>query len=148
MNRREVISRLRAELVKRRNALRRVFAGDLSLLETPHATPVDKPVDSGLLGSEISFGLAEAESCELARIENALETMQTGKYGVCENCKVEIPLIRLKALPSATLCIKCQREAEKGADHAVNVDWSKLLLLETSSPDREVLIDDVELDAT
>ena len=56
------------------------------------------------------------ESRELANIERALEQMREGNYGVCELCSSSIPLARLQALPYATTCINCQREAEESGD--------------------------------
>jgi len=46
------------------------------------------------------------------RIGEALERMEQGEYGKCEDCGREIGLERLEALPYTTLCIECQREEE------------------------------------
>ena len=61
---------------------------------------------------ELNSQLAAAESRELAQIDNALQSIREGSYGVCESCASAIPLARLEAIPYATLCIKCQRAAE------------------------------------
>ena len=37
----------------------------------------------------------------------ALNRIRDGQYGTCANCCVEIAPARLKALPTATLCINC-----------------------------------------
>lgn len=39
---------------------------------------------------------------------DALERMEKGTYGICENCKKEISIERLKANPSARTCIECK----------------------------------------
>ncbi|MCR4414944.1 MAG: TraR/DksA C4-type zinc finger protein, partial [Thermoguttaceae bacterium] len=58
-----------------------------------------------------------------------------------------IPLARLHALPYATLCIKCQREAEReGTGGLADVDWSKLL--DSGSHDVDLSISDIELDVS
>lgn len=44
---------------------------------------------------------------QLQDIIDALEKMETGAYGICENCQKEIPLERLMVNPSAKLCIEC-----------------------------------------
>jgi DnaK suppressor protein len=62
---------------------------------------------------EISSQLAEVESRELASIENALDRMKSGQYGLCEVCNCRIPMARLNALPYATMCIGCQRDVER-----------------------------------
>jgi YteA family regulatory protein len=46
------------------------------------------------------------------RVNEALEWIETGKYGICKNCGREIDLERLEAVPYTTLCIECQREEE------------------------------------
>ena len=65
---------------------------------------VDAAYDSAQ--DEISSQLAEVESRELASIENALERMKAGTYGLCEVCSGKIPMARLHALPYATMCIE------------------------------------------
>ncbi len=44
---------------------------------------------------------------KLQVILEALEKMEKGTYGFCENCQKEIPLDRLRANPSAKTCITC-----------------------------------------
>ena len=115
MARKDSLQALRGILVRRRDALRSALAGDLSLLkELRSESPgdlVDAAYDSAQ--DEISSQLAEVESRELASIENALDRMRAGQYGVCEVCNGKIPLARLNALPYATMCIACQRELER-----------------------------------
>ncbi len=115
MARKDALAKMRAILVKRRDALRSALAGDLTLLkELRSQSPgdlVDAAYDSAQ--DEISSQLAEVESRELASIENALERMQEGSYGQCEVCGGRIPVARLQALPYATMCIGCQREIER-----------------------------------
>lgn len=43
----------------------------------------------------------------LQEIIAALDRMEKGTYGFCENCQKEIEIDRLKANPAATTCIKC-----------------------------------------
>jgi len=149
MSRKDAILNMRQVLVKRRDALRKALAGDLSLLKELKAQTSGDVVDAALdsVQDEISSQLAEVESRELARIEYALERMRNGQYGICEGCGSNIPMARLNALPYATFCIKCQREAERqGATSAADVDWSRLL--DTPSGDAEVTINDIELDVS
>jgi DnaK suppressor protein len=132
-NRKEAMLSMHKVLIKRRDALRKALAGDLSLLNS--------------VQDEISSQLAEVESRELARIENALQRMRDGHYGSCETCGCSIPMARLNALPYATLCIKCQREAEQeGAPSRMDVDWSRLLDVNTQEAD--LSINDIELDVS
>ena len=46
------------------------------------------------------------------QVKKALSRMKKGKYGVCEECGVQIDPARLKVDPSATLCLQCQEKKE------------------------------------
>ena len=149
MSRKEAILSMRQVLVKRRDALRKALQGDLSLLKELRAQTSGDMVDAALdsVQDEISSQLAEVESRELTRIEYALERMRHGQFGVCEGCNTAIPMARLNALPYATLCIKCQREAESqgsAGNGSNDVDWSRLL--DSSSGDSDLSINDIEID--
>jgi len=60
--------------------------------------------------------IAKAED-RLNEIHAAFERLDAGTYGICEKCRSEIELARLRALPSAALCADRQkaRPAERGA---------------------------------
>jgi len=49
----------------------------------------------------------------IREIDTALERLATGNYGECENCGMDIGLGRLRALPTATLCVECATTREK-----------------------------------
>ncbi len=56
------------------------------------------------------MGITETLEKKLKEINDALNRMESGTYGICENClKEEIPLDRLKAYPAASTCLKCQK---------------------------------------
>ena len=128
MARKDLILKLRATLVLRRDALRKALAGDLSLLKSlPEQTGGDV-VDAALdaASDEISSQLAEVESRELAQIEAALERIREGTYGLCDVCGGKIPQARLTALPYAVTCIDCQRASET-AGPGVAGDWGNVV---------------------
>jgi len=118
MARKEAVSQLRQILIRRRDALRKALAGDLSSLKELRQQTSGDMMDAAMdtAQDEISSQLAEVESRELAHIDTALERMRHGDYGTCDGCGHGIPLARLQALPYATMCINCQREAEKNGD--------------------------------
>ena len=80
MTRKEAVLNMHQVLIKRRDALRKALAGDLSLLKELRAQASGDVVDAALdsVQDEISSQLAEVESRELARIEVALERMCDG----------------------------------------------------------------------
>lgn len=130
MARKESILKMRDLLMKRRDALRRVLAGEVSSLKSLRGQKGGDLVDAALdaVQDEISSKLAEAESRELANIEIALERIRSGSYGLCEVCGGKIPLARLNALPYATSCIECQRANENAGGAAIlGGDWSRVL---------------------
>ncbi len=142
MSRKDAILVMRQNLLGRRVALQKALAGDLSSLAELGAHVPGDMVDGALVSvqHEVSSRLAEGESHKLRQIECALERTREGRFGVCEGCGANIPPARLNALPYATYCITCQREAERqGATSAADVDWSRLL--DPSDKDREVSIE-------
>lgn len=50
---------------------------------------------------------------ELADVENALQRLDAGTYGICEACGKPIGDERLEALPATRFCLKDQAEAER-----------------------------------
>jgi DnaK suppressor protein len=44
----------------------------------------------------------------IKKIEEAIATIDSGEYGFCETCGVEIGVQRLEARPTATLCVDCK----------------------------------------
>jgi DnaK suppressor protein len=48
----------------------------------------------------------------LKKIDQAILRLEEGTYGRCQECDIEIPAPRLRALPFAALCRDCQEEAE------------------------------------
>jgi RNA polymerase-binding transcription factor DksA len=65
--------------------------------------------DSGQVTAERGEvdALAGSLSENLAEIEAALEKLEAGTYGQCEDCGQAIAPARLEAMPSARLCIAC-----------------------------------------
>ncbi len=60
---------------------------------------------------EHQLGFSEAKLLE--KIEYALQQLEDGTYGICDECKKEINIERLKAKPSVSLCIECQSKKEQ-----------------------------------
>lgn len=63
--------------------------------------------------TEMGFMVASIESASVAEIENALERIEEGTYGQCASCGEKIPEARMKAMPFATLCVKCKEHEER-----------------------------------
>ena len=52
---------------------------------------------------------------EIATVEHALEKIEKGTYGLCDNCGKKIAPERLEALPQASLCLNCKALLTKNA---------------------------------
>jgi DnaK suppressor protein len=63
---------------------------------------------------ELDEGLEEGAQQTLTQIDRALAKLDDGTYGMCERCGKAISEERLRARPSATLCIDDQRLADRG----------------------------------
>ncbi|MDF1667896.1 MAG: TraR/DksA C4-type zinc finger protein, partial [Planctomycetota bacterium] len=67
--------------------------------------------------NETTFKILELESDNLGQIDDALERIEAGTYGICEECKEPVGIERLKALPFTPLCISCKRLQESSYDY-------------------------------
>lgn len=63
---------------------------------------------------ELNFSLSDTDREILVAIEEALNRMNAGAYGVCTNCQTVIGEKRLAAVPWTRFCIDCQELQEKG----------------------------------
>lgn len=76
------------------------------------------PIHMADLGSdnyeqEFTLSLMESEGGTLEKIEAALERIEEGTYGQCEECGAKIPKTRLNAIPYALMCVKCASHSEQ-----------------------------------
>lgn len=62
--------------------------------------------------SEVEDRVQEDERNLVEKIDFALRRIETGSYGLCTGCGTSIPLARLEAKPSVSLCIACQEEKD------------------------------------
>jgi len=62
---------------------------------------------------EFSLGLASSDREVLYELDDAIKKIEDGTFGLCEECKSLITKARLKAVPYARLCVKCQSKREK-----------------------------------
>ncbi len=110
MTRDQFISSAEKILRTRRAALLRLVHNEIDQLRMSDAFEVRDQIDEAIDDEfqSVSSGLAEIESRELERIEHALKRLQEGKYGICEECNRRIPVARLRLIPWATKCVRCQ----------------------------------------
>lgn len=87
-----------------------------ALLSGP-ADPVEvrDPEEWGRTSAEqdVDLALIEMQADTCRRIDEALQRLENGTYGACEECDEQIPAARLQALPFAKLCLTCQELQEE-----------------------------------
>ena len=76
------------------------------------------PIHMADLGSdnyeqEFTLGLIENEEGTLGAIDQALERIEDGTYGLCDECAVKIPKSRLNVIPYSALCVRCAESLER-----------------------------------
>jgi DnaK suppressor protein len=73
------------------------------------------PTDRATQESDRNFELRirDRERKLINKIKDALDRIDSGEFGVCEECGDEISEARLKVRPVTTLCINCKMEAEQ-----------------------------------
>ena len=73
------------------------------------------PNDRASLESDRNFTLRirDRERKLISKIEKAMQRIEEGSFGICEECGCEISARRLEARPVTTLCIKCKEEQER-----------------------------------
>jgi DnaK suppressor protein len=116
-NRRKFLTELRQQLLDMKTKL-------LEEMELESKAEREANKDEGLdtydLASEerdreISFILSDRERSKVKNIDDALERMDEGSYGVCDACGLEIAEERLSAMPFTRLCRDCQQDQEREA---------------------------------
>jgi DnaK suppressor protein len=71
--------------------------------------------DQAVMENEIALALRfrTREKFLIQKIQQSLEDIDTGEYGICEICGNPIAVKRLKIRPVARHCIYCKTEMEK-----------------------------------
>jgi DnaK suppressor protein len=66
----------------------------------------------------VSLRLNRLDYVQLKLIEEALDRIEAGDYGICMSCEEPIPAKRLQALPWAKYCVTCQQSLANLQDDA------------------------------
>lgn len=104
----EQLASIRKTLLAEREEL----LGPLEQLEAEEAADQDLTDDPGirLAEAEMHRVLTTMQESHLQDIDDALERLANGSYGVCLDCGVDIPAVRLEAVPTAKYCVDCQEK--------------------------------------
>lgn len=82
---------------------------------TDHTDNYPDPTDRASAESDRSFELRirDRERKLLNKIKEAIERIDNGTYGVCDDCGDDIAVERLDARPVTTYCIDCKTRQEQ-----------------------------------
>jgi RNA polymerase-binding protein DksA len=87
------------------------LAGDEEGVTGELTTADQHPADTSdmTFQRELDLTVREMAQAREAQVEQALDRLRAGTYGICQECGRPIDPERLRARPEATLCIECQR---------------------------------------
>ncbi len=130
---------------KRLEAMRAQLANEVDQeLKSKREENKDEGMDTYDLASEeraqeLSSILSDREVSKIREIEDALERLDEGTYGICASCGMEIAEARLEAMPFTRLCRDCQQDYERKerAQRRLEDDRFTYRRLETPENDEE-----------
>jgi DnaK suppressor protein len=112
--------KIQVALVERRDELQSEYdttIAEITELQRDRLTDSagDDQADTGTktLEREQEITLANNLLERINQVERAIERLGEGNYGYCERCGNAIPVERLAAFPSATLCVSCKQLEER-----------------------------------
>ena len=112
--------KIRVALTERRDELQAEYdqtLSEITELQRDRLTDSagDDQADTGTktFEREQEISLANSMLERITQVERALERLDEGSYGWCERCGNAIPVERLAAFPSATLCVTCKQLEER-----------------------------------
>jgi RNA polymerase-binding protein DksA len=116
----EETERIREALAERRDELRAELEQTMSEIAEAQRERLtdsagDDQADTGTktFEREQEISLANSIRERVSQVERALDRLDDGQYGWCERCGNPIPVERLAAFPSATLCVTCKQLEER-----------------------------------
>ncbi|MGW1133106.1 TraR/DksA family transcriptional regulator [Streptomyces griseoluteus] len=115
----EEVAEARAELAAEADRLGKEIASSeaslVGMMRDSADGAGDDEADTGSKNITREHELALAANARemLSQTERALERLDAGTYGLCENCGNPIGKARMQAFPRATLCVECKQKQER-----------------------------------
>lgn len=111
----KTLQRLRKILLKEREE---IIGGVKQIYESSKEIGQDGIQDIGdeaanIYNKQILLSLNENERMRLQEVDEALDRIANGTYGICEECGGPIGLKRLEVRPVAKYCVPCKTKLEK-----------------------------------
>jgi DnaK suppressor protein len=111
--RKEKIQEIKKNLIRQKEAL--LSEAGIALNALPDETIFPELGDqaSAEIDRNFMLRLKGRERQLLKKIDESIEKINSGTYGICEICGEEINIKRLEARPVTTMCIECKTEQEE-----------------------------------
>jgi DnaK suppressor protein len=112
----KTIARLKKILLKEREEIvgevRQIFESSKEMGQDGIQDIGDEAAN--IYNKQILLSLTESERVRLQEMDEALDRIKAGTYGICEECGEPIGLKRLEVRPVAKYCVPCLSKMEKG----------------------------------
>lgn len=112
----ELRARLEEELLRLEKCVEASEANERELLSEASGENAyrDHMADQGsaTFEREMDMTFEENDRDALMECQEALRRFGAGTYGICTHCGAEIPTARLRAVPTASLCVRCKEKEE------------------------------------
>lgn len=102
----EMLEDRRREIQQKLRSIRETVPEEATLVKDAEEQSVDDFVQ------EVDFALMQMKSQTLQLIDQAMQRLEAGTYGVCADCGRTIGEARLRAVPFAHRCLACQEKHE------------------------------------
>ena len=112
----KTIARLKKTLLKEREEIvgevRQIFESSKEMGQDGIQDIGDEAAN--IYNKQVLLSLTESERMRLQEMDEALDRIEAGTYGICEECGEPIGLKRLEVRPVAKYCVPCLSKMEKG----------------------------------
>jgi DnaK suppressor protein len=119
---REELAQLREEYAQQLRQERAALAGEVAEteserrpLESERASELEERAQQAD-AARMFIHLAERRKQRIDEIDQVLQRIALGAYGLCDRCGEPIPVARLRALPTARVPVQCADDEEQGTD--------------------------------
>ncbi|MBI4682481.1 MAG: RNA polymerase-binding protein DksA [Nitrospirae bacterium] len=112
-HREKVIQKIKQDLLSQRESLLKEAEETLSNLPSELNFPDMGDQATAEADRNFMLRLRDRERMLLKKIEETIERIDNGPYGICEECENEIGIKRLEARPVTKLCIDCKTRQEE-----------------------------------
>lgn len=111
--REEKIQEIKKKLIRQKDTLLSEAGIALNALPDETLFPEIGDQASAEIDRNFMLRLKGRERQLLKKIDESIEKIDSGTYGICEICGEEINIKRLEARPVTTMCIECKTEQEE-----------------------------------